>query len=559
MNKLVFIIFTYKIISVLSDSFSEWFQDQTQEIFDPPLKIDFEFFNGYNELPEILTKNSSLIRLGPTILNTPENKYTNYIDGFGRISKWTFSYNPNEVLFQSTIIKSTLWNNSNDGMSIPPHITSEKIYPSKFNIVQLDNMDNTDVYPYRFETKPNFLTLSTDFYQTNQIDYNNLKTIGSTNFNDEGIDGTFSSSHSAEYYDKINNKIYKVNWLGQKDLTGTKIKLYIMDDTYTRKIIGSYHIKYLPYSIHSIMVIDNYALLYISPVKLKFLASGFNSCISCSYTDNLNSEDSQFIIFDLTSSDQDSKPVSIINIPKSNNFFVFHYSNAKFISNTDNFNNFDNFDNLKKIEVDVCAYNSMEGILGKYVLGNLEDMFNPDIRNNIPYLCDNIKRIRLDIKLNKLDDVLDLPLQDIDGNKYRVELLSINNKYNGIDYCYTYAVSAHIFNSNKYEDMGIVKINLCKAQQILEGTIDKNTPTVEVFTLQNVYFGEPIFVPNQNKNNYLYDKDSEDDGYLLVITRDGNDNKTKLLIIDAKTLTLIASATSPFELMFEFHGKYFVD
>ena len=61
MNKLVLIIFTYKFISVLSDSFSEWFQDQTQEISEKPLKIDFEFFNGYNELPKILTKNSSLI------------------------------------------------------------------------------------------------------------------------------------------------------------------------------------------------------------------------------------------------------------------------------------------------------------------------------------------------------------------------------------------------------------------------------------------------------------------------------------------------------------------
>lgn len=557
MNKLFLIIFfTYKVIAVYTDYFGKWFQDQTQEISENPIKIDLEFFNGYNKLPEILSTNSSLIRLGPTILNTPESKYTNYIDGFGRISKWSFisnsNSNQNEVYFQSTIIKSTLWNNSNEGTTIPPHITSEKIEPSKFKIVQLDNMDNTDVYPYRFETKPNEIILSTDFYQTNQIDYNNLKTIGSTKFNDndKSIEGTFSSSHSAEYYDKINNKLYQVNWLGQKDLTGTKIKLYIMDDTYTRKIVGSYHINYLPYSIHSIMVINNYALLYISPVKLKFLATGFNSCISCSYTDNLNNEDSQFIIFDLTLSNPDSKPVSIINIPKSNNFFVFHYSNGKIISNSNN------LDNLTKIEVDVCAYNNMEGVLGKYVLGNLEDILNPEIRDNIPYFCDNIKKIRLDIELNKLIDIIDLPLQDIDGNKYRVELPSINNKYIGKDYCYIYAVSAHILNSSRYEDMGIVKINLCKAEQIINGIIPENTATIDVFTLENVYFGEPIFVSNKPQNNNLSD---EDDGYLLVVSRDGNDNKTKLLIIDAKTLILISSATAPFEVMFEFHGKYFID
>jgi len=530
------LLFFIGLVNVACDSFGHWFDDQHAEITDIPIKLAVQFFNGSTSLPESLTVNGALIRLGPSVLNTANANYTNFIDGFGRISKWTFG-SKDHILFQSSLIKSTLWNNSGSGNDIPPHITSENVSPNRFEIVQLNNMDNTDVFPYQFPTKRSFITVSTDFYQTNQIHYDTLRTIGATQFHDDGIEGTFSSSHSAEYIDS-NKKVFRVNWLGQKDLTGTSIKLFKMSDDNTRQVVGSYHLGYLPYSIHTVMVVGHYAIIYTSPVKLNFLETGVNSCISCSISDKLSSEDSQFIIFDLTSTDSKAKPAAVINTPSANNFFVFHYANGKFSDDTH-----------KKIDLDVCSYNSMEGILGNHVLGNLKDILSTTVRNSMPYNCDNVKRVTLDLDTMKIISRIDFPLQDSFGVQYRVELLSINNNYNAKNYCYIYGIAYHANGSTRYEDMGIVKINICTAQSVLSGSLPASTPTLTLFSKLNVYLGEPIFVPNVGST-------VEDDGHLLVVSRDGNDNKSKLLVIDAKSMTLVASVTAPFPLMFEFHGAY---
>ena len=523
---------------VLSDSFGHWFDDQSAEITDNPYKIKFNFYNGANKLPESLLSKGSLIRLGPTILNTPIANYTNYVDGFGRISKWTFGDN-DQVLFQSSIIKSTLWNNSDSGSSIPPHITSEKLNPSGPKIIKLDNMDNTDVFPYQFPSQKDKIIVSTDFFLTNQIHLDSLRTLGSTKFNDES-EGTFSSSHSVEYTDSTSGKIYRINWLGQKDATGTKIYFYKMGDDYKRQVVGSYHIGYLPYSVHQVMVVGDYGIMYISPVKLDFLKTGANGCISCSIDDNLDKENSIWLVFDLKSTVSENKPVAVINTPKDSNFFVFHYANGKFSDGS----------NQRQIALDTCAYNTMDGVLGEYVLGNLKDILSPDVRNSMPYFCDSLRRVTLDLDKQTILSRTDFPLQDSAGNKYRVELLSINNDYIGKDYCIIYGLSFHAQGSALYEDMAVLKINICKANSVVSGSLPSNTPTVELFSRKNLYLGEPIFVPSPSKT-------SEDDGHLLIVARDGDSTQTKLLVIEAKTMTLIADAVSPFPLMFEFHGAYF--
>ena len=73
----------------------------------------------------------------------------------------------------------------------------------------------------------------------------------------------------------------------------------------------------------------------------------------------------------------------------------------------------------------------MEGLLGKYTLGNLEDMKNPDVRDSMPYSCDSVRRLELDITASTMLSFLDLPLVDAHGNTYRVELASPNPRYTG--------------------------------------------------------------------------------------------------------------------------------
>ena len=48
----------------------------------------------------------------------------------------------------------------------------------------------------------------------------------------------------------------------------------------------------------------------------------------------------------------------------------------------------------------------------------------------------------------------------------------------------------------------------------------------------------------------------EDDGSLLVVSMDGETGNTNLLILDAKTMDVVATVKAAFPLMFEFHGLF---
>ena len=114
MIRLVLLFSLIGVSKVLSDSFGHWFDDQHAEIYDTPATLSVQFYNGASSLPDSLTESGALIRLGPSVLNTQKANYSNYIDGFGRITKWSFGSGKDQILFQSSLLKSTL-RDANDG------------------------------------------------------------------------------------------------------------------------------------------------------------------------------------------------------------------------------------------------------------------------------------------------------------------------------------------------------------------------------------------------------------------------------------------------------------
>ena len=194
------------------------------------------------------------------------------------------------------------------------------------------------------------------------------------------------------------------------------------------------------------------------------------------------------------------------------------------------------------LSVDMCTYNSIDGWLGENVLGNLADISNKDTRNNMQYFCDNISRFVVSIKEQKLISRQDMKMQDKDGNNYRTELNQINNDYLNKDYCFIYGATYHALGSARYEDMGVIKMDICKAEK------NEMPSVVSVYHQEGIYVGEPIFVPDPNGS-------AEDDGALLVVSREKE--VSRLLIFDAKNMEKVAQIQAPFPLLFEFHGAFF--
>lgn len=539
----IIIIFTFCFTTTLchNDIFINWFNDQHKEIIDEPVYLNVE-----GNIPSYV--NGDLIRVGPSIANTNLKNYTNFLDSFGRITKWSLNGN-NKVGYMSSLIKSSLYNASfpnNQYSDISRHIFQEQTIPkTTIGKFDLNLMDNTDVNVFKFP-KDNDILAMTDFHNMNKININSLRTIGNLEFTDDNSDvpkGTlFSGSHPGTHIDESTGETMIVNWLGSIAIGGFKLYIYKMGSDRKRHIIGYYKIKYQPYSIHSVGVSSGLVTIIVAPVPLSTYKTAINLCLTCSASDKLGQESTQILIFNLegNSLSKNTPPVADIIIPPQYSFFIFHYINH-IISL---------YNEQTILSMDLCAYNSMDGIFGDYTLGNIKTLHNVDKRNKMPYNCNNIKRIKINIDTQEVFENYDLPMIDNKGNTHYIELASVDPNKWGTNTCYAYGISYHIGGSIQYEDMGIVKMNLCSAYKISQGELFPNTSTIDYFHENNTYVGEPLFIAKPGINN------NEDDGILLVVSKQGISDKTILLVLDATTMTKLASIESPFYTPFEFHGIF---
>jgi carotenoid cleavage dioxygenase-like enzyme len=534
------------------DAFTNWFVEQKNEIIDVALDVPLR-----GEIPDYVK--GKLIRLGPSVLNTRDKNYTNYLDAFGRISSWTISGDTNAVHFQSAILKSLLWNHSVEQDSIARHISQEKTDPSTSpGVFNLDDMDNTDVNVYKFPGSDTFLTL-TDFHLMNEIDVSSLRTLGTAQHDDD-LPGTvfFSSSHPAEYSPPGSSAPLLINWLGAKTARGSTIYLYSMGSDLRRTIIGSVDMSFLPYSIHSVTVAGDFAVVQTGPVGLDFMRTGLNLCISCSADDNMATQPTQIFIFSLlqpggtVKGGRYASPVGVVEVPPPAAFFSYHFVNSFVTAHSSPEAAASESKEGQSLVLDMCAYYSMAGLLGQHVLGDLADVFSQSTRDTMPNQCDVLKRLEISLDSFTVTRNADLPLRDKAGNVYRVELVSVSPLVRGdSSYCYAYAASNHVLNSSRYEDMGVLKIDMCAADAVARGHLPPDTATVVgVWHEEGVYVGEPVFVPSGGNG-------PEDEGTLLVVTREGSQGTSSLRFIDATSLQEVARSQAPFPLMFEFHGQFF--
>lgn len=81
--------------------------------------------------------------------------------------------------------------------------------------------------------------------------------------------------------------------------------------------------------------------------------------------------------------------------------------------------------------------------------------------------------------------------------------------------CYVWGLVYHANGSERYQDVGLVKVDMC-----VEG---EDEATVTVYQRNNQFTGEPIFVKDPKGTR-------EDDGTLLVVSRDADSDETALLV-----------------------------
>ncbi|NEP20294.1 MAG: carotenoid oxygenase family protein [Leptolyngbya sp. SIO4C1] len=80
--------------------------------------------------------------------------------------------------------------------------------------------------------------------------------------------------------------------------------------------------------------------------------------------------------------------------------------------------------------------------------------------------------------------------------------------------------------------------------------VDVTTGNLQTWQQPNCYPGEPVFVAAPEAA-------AEDDGVLLTLVLDAQQQQTSLFILDARSFSPIAQATVPHVVPFGFHGQFF--
>lgn len=201
--------------------------------------------------------------------------------------------------------------------------------------------------------------------------------------------------------------------------------------------------------------------------------------------------------------------------------FTFHHVNA--------------FETDTEIVVDLCGYDDSRIIQLLYLHELREKIAFGEKKTSIP----TVRRYQIPLPLptNDLEPVA-LP-KNAEGRDYEVlgqamELPRINyDLCNGKPYEYVYG----LFCTEKAGfHNALVKLNVKTKEEIKWGD-------------DNMYASEPVFVPHPGSTE-------EDDGVVLSVVIDVCNQKTFLLVLDAKTFKEVGRAEVPFIIPATIHGTF---
>ena len=147
-------------------------------------------------------------------------------------------------------------------------------------------------------------------------------------------------------------------------------------------------------------------------------------------------------------------------------------------------------------------------------------------------------------------------------NKF--DLPTINEQHRGKQYCIIYGVSAYV-----YSRTAVIKKNVCNSREdkvrklcsrsvIIKGRkltvlnlmlkrLTINVIRIQVWYKENHYTSELSFIPNPNATE-------EDDGLLITIVYDGEQEKSYFLLINASTFSPVNMAYLPHAIPWSAHG-----
>jgi carotenoid cleavage dioxygenase-like enzyme len=204
----------------------------------------------------------------------------------------------------------------------------------------------------------------------------------------------------------------------------------------------------------------------------------------------------------------------------------------------------DNGDNM--VSLRLCAYKKPDQLTGEHQFMRLEQAKKGlDWRSKIDKggtFCD--------VNCNLNSKTVQVEWKDEFQQGFELPITRYSRSYNGVDICpdspsseeqmhprYVYSFGAYALGSPDYDNWGLFKFDLEENQ--IAGYCHHDS----------VYISEPVFVADPEGTR-------EDDGVLLTHAYFGEERQTKLLVLDATTMNVMATVATGSRAPLDVHGAW---
>ena len=461
---------------LLTNNKSYTLEDWQQGYESQYQELEYAIDNIEGEIPTELS--GTLYRNGPGLLDVHGTPVQHPFDGDGMICAFTFE--DGKCFFRNRFVKTKEYLEEKEAgkMLYRGVFGSQKpggLFANLFDI-RIKNIANTNIIHWG-----NKLLALWEAAQPHSLNPNNLETIGLDNLDGVLKKGDVFSAHPRiDPCSQFNNgKPSLVNFGIQPGLSST-INIYEFDEL-GKVIQKSSHIIPGFSFIHDFVITPNYCIFFqnpttYNPLPFVFGVKGAGECVNF----------------------QGDKPTKIILIPRHQDKqevitleaeagFIFHHANAFEV-------------NHKEIIVDSICYDELTQIDPNTSYKEVDfDKLAPG----------QLWRFHLNLETQKVTKEL------IDS--HCVEFPHINPEHVGRDYRYIFIGATHGKNKNA-PLQALLKLDLVTYEQQLYSFAPKG------------FAGEPIFIPKAEAK-------SEDDGWVLNLIYDSENNRSDLVIFDGKDIS----------------------
>ncbi len=443
--------------------------------------------------------NGIFLRNGPAKFEVAHQKMKHWFDGYGMLHN--FEIKNGEVSYHNKFLKSESYINDNKKGRITkvewatPIDPCASIFSKFFSIFKTFTGDNTNVNVAKINGQ--FFALS-DYSTMVEFDKNSLETKGILNFKDK-FGTLFMNSSAHPSFDPYTGEIFNT----LIDFSPfSKAYLYaIKPNSLERTVLAEFKIE-KPIYFHSVALTKDYFVFIEQPTPINIKGIPFARLKNKSYAEYIDWKPEKGNIYHIY-----NRKTEKMTTIKGDAFFFFHTANC--------------FQSINgKINIDLCKYDNFDVNKMLYLDSLAKD--------GLPkkYLA-KLHRITLDINNQS---VTETKLSD-----EPIELPQFNKQYTFEAYRYIYGLGT---NDNDQQFLNqIIKTNIETGKSLVwfkEGHIPS----------------EPIFIANPEAK-------TEDDGVLISMVLNTNEEVTEFLVLDAKTLEEIALAQTTTRIPPGLHGNFY--